>query len=232
MGKVKFATKCKEKGIDLAAANTTAEEVVETYRNNYPAIAGTRTSPGCWREGGLWKNLERAARRAINGYGPVEAGKCIFSFAQGNLTIRLPSGRPIVYRNARLEPQGNGERPAIVFDSPKRPNEKTYGGKLAENVVSGICRDLLVAAIIECERQNLPVVMHVHDENVLEMPAERADESLRQLLRIMSTPPAWAAGFPIEVEGFYAERYYKSPPAGSRSIRARNGEILPSERKD
>lgn len=57
----------------------------------------------------------------------------------------------------------------------------------------------------------------------------RADESLQQLLLIMSTPPAWAAGFPIEVEGFYAERYYKSPPAGSRSVRARQGLILPPE---
>jgi DNA polymerase len=137
----------------------------------------------------------------------------------------------MVYRNARLIDMRNGKRPAIVFDSPnpKHPNEITYGGKLAENVVSAICRDLLVAAIVECERQNLPVAMHVHDEIVLEVPAERADESLQQLLLIMSTPPAWAAGFPIEVEGFYAERYYKSPPAGSRSIRARQGLILPPE---
>src|SRR5581483_4567382 len=70
--------------------------------------------------------------------------------------------------------------------------EATYGGKLVENLVSGICRDLLAGAMLACERAVLPVVLHTHDELVCEVPAAGTNASLRQLVEIMSSPPAWA----------------------------------------
>jgi DNA polymerase bacteriophage-type len=86
--------------------------------------------------------------------------------------------------------------------------------------------DLLVAALLGCERQGLPVVLHVHDEVVVEVPAEEAEDAVRRLADIMSAPPAWAEGFPLGVETFSSERYLKSPPAGSSKAKARNGQVL------
>jgi DNA polymerase len=115
-------------------------------------------------------------------------------------------------------------RPTIVYDAPETLRQKgtrgkggygraesTYGGKIVENVVQGTCRDLLAMALILCERNGLPVVMHTHDEIISEVPAERAEEGLRQLLTIMEMPPAWAVGFPIATEGFVSKRYAKQP---------------------
>jgi DNA polymerase len=139
------------------------------------------------------------------------------------------------YRNARVEPLvpaycrslGLPERakPTLVFDHPAAPGTATYGGELVENIVQAICRDLLASALVECERQGLPVVLHVHDEIVVEAATQQAEEALRRLVEILSTPPAWAAGFPVEVEGFSAERYFKAPPRGTPKIKARNGQI-------
>ena len=97
---------------------------------------------------------------------------------------------------------------------------------LTENIVQALCRDLLVAAMLECEKQGLPVVLHVHDEIVIEVPAGEADGALRKLVTNMSTPPPWATGFPVEVEGFASKRYSKSPPKETKAIKARNGQVL------
>jgi DNA polymerase len=239
MGADTFGKRCAAKGIDLAAAGTSAEAVVESFRDAYPAISGQKVTVNgrTWREGGLWRDVEAAARAAIESAGgSYEAGRCFFYREGAALVIRLPSGRRLYYRNARLEERVPGycktlgleelTKPTIVFDAPKICSEVTYGGKLVENICQAICRDLLVAALIECERQNLRPVLHVHDEIVTELRVDRAGEDARRLAVIMSTPPAWAQGFPVEVEVFTAERYLKGAPQGVSVVRARNGEII------
>jgi DNA polymerase len=233
----KFAEHARSSGVDLAASGITAEEVVEGYRDAYPAIAGRRAGDGdrVWREGGLWRDVETLALAAIVLNESHQAGRCQFSHAGGTLLIRLPSGRLLRYRNARVEARipafydrlglPRKSRPTLVFDSPRQPGESTYGGKLVENVVQAICRDLLVEAMLACERAGLPVVLHVHDEIVAEVPAAEAEAALRRLAEIMSRPPAWATGFPVEVEAFTAERYFKGPVPGSRLARARDGHV-------
>ncbi len=84
----------------------------------------------------------------------------------------------------------------------------------------------MASALVQCEREGLPVVLHVHDEIVLEVPTTQAETALRRLLEIMSTPPNWATGFPIEVEGFIASRYVKSPSAGRDVMRGRQGVVV------
>jgi DNA polymerase len=113
----------------------------------------------------------------------------------------------------------------VIYDDPKRPDCETYGGKLTENIVQAICRDLLARSLIECERRGLCVVLHVHDEIVVEIPAGYAKTALRELAIVMSTPPDWAEGFPIEVEGYVAERYVKSRAPGTLTVKASNGGI-------
>jgi DNA polymerase len=233
----KFAEHARRNGVDLAAAGVTAEEVVEGYRDAYPAIAGRKADDGdrIWREGGLWRDVETLALAAIVLNESHQAGRCQFSHAGGTLLIRLPSGRPLRYRNARVEARipafhdrlglPRKSRPTLVFDSPRQPGESTYGGKLVENIVQAISRDLLVEALLGCERAGLPVVLHVHDEIVAEVTAAEAEAALRRLAEIMSRPPAWAAGFPVEVEAFTADRYFKGSVAASLVARARDGQV-------
>src|SRR5262249_21999727 len=156
-----------------------------------------------WREGGLWRDVEAAAREALRGRGERDAGRCSFRREGTSLVIRLPGGRRLYYRNARLEDRVPGyavglgvqvaPRSTVVLDGPSRPGEVTYGGKLVENAVQAVCRDLLAAALVECERRGLAVVLHVHDELVLEAEAAGAGAALRQAAELMSAPPAWAA---------------------------------------
>lgn len=234
-----FAVQAAKNHLDLVAAHITVEQVVEGYRDAYPAIAGTRTpsiNGRVQRTGGLWRDVETAAFQAIRFGEPGRVGRCDLDYDGSSLIVRLPSCRSIYYRNARIEQrvpaychsQGLEERarPTIVFDGPDRPGTTTYGSKLVENVVQAICRDLLAGALVQCERRGLPVVLHVHDEIVVETESQRAGEALRELAVVMSTPPCWAEGFPIEVEGFVAERYFKSPPPGALAVKTRNGGII------
>jgi DNA polymerase len=84
-----------------------------------------------------------------------------------------------------------------------------YGGKLVENMVQAYCRDLMADALVRTEAAGLRPVMHVHDEIVCEVPEGTGQEALAELLHVMSTLPAWAAGFPIGADGWHGRRYRK-----------------------
>jgi DNA polymerase bacteriophage-type len=238
MGHRRFAAYAAGRGVDLAAAGTTAEAVVDGYRDAHPGIAGTRDDSGgrSWRRGGLWRDFEAAAKDATTTGSTRSTGHCHFLRDGDALVVGLPSGRRLYYPNARIEDivpaycQSLGlpprAKPTLVYDSPTAIGVTTYGGKLAENIVQAICRDLLAHALIECERQGLSIVLHVHDGIVVESLREEAEQVIRRLTSILSTPPPWAAGFPIEVEGFASERYLKGPPPGTAKVRARDGRIL------
>jgi DNA polymerase len=226
----RFAEYAWAAGLDLAAVGLSPQAVVEAYRNAYPAIAGWRAEGGdcSWREGGLWRDVETLAQGAVVLREVYQFAHCELRPDGPDLVIQLPSGRRLRYRNARVEqrPTRWGRKKAtLLFDSPRAPGASTYGGKLVENIVQAICRDLLVEAMLTCERGGLPIVLHVHDEIVAEVPAAEAEAALRRLAEAMSRPPAWAAGFPIEVEAFTADCYFKGPVPGSRVARARDGRV-------
>lgn len=86
---------------------------------------------------------------------------------------------------------------------------RTYGGKLFENVVQALCRDFLAGSLVTAERDGLPVVLHVHDEPVCEVDADAAPDALAHLNTILTTPPDWAADFPLGSDGWHGERYRK-----------------------
>jgi DNA polymerase len=231
----KFAMYAANNGIDLAAAGVTAEQCIEQFRTAYPQIAGypTGTLDGkVMRGGGLWHKYGEAAMQAVAGKKVREAGRCRFCLEDGCLVIQLPSGRRIVYRQARVEDRVPAycallglpprPKPTVVCDGPKG-EAVLYGGKITENVVQGLCRDLLADALVRLEAAGLPVVLHVHDEAVCEVPAAGAEEALHRMAAVMSTAPAWAEGFPVKVEGFACDRYVKSPFKGGVEVKYLNG---------
>jgi hypothetical protein len=88
-------------------------------------------------------------------------------------------------------------------------SEHLYGGKIAENAIQGMCRDLLADALVRLERAGLPPVMHVHDEPVCEVPIEALDRARDTITAIMTTMPAWADGFPPKANVEWGFRYRK-----------------------
>lgn len=99
-------------------------------------------------------------------------------------------------------------QPGLAYHGT-RGVEHIYGGKIAENVIQAMCRDLLADAMVRAERAGLPVVLHVHDELVCEAPERAAREASELLHAIMTDLPEWAQGFPIGAAGHVGRRYRK-----------------------
>lgn len=216
-------------GIELEVAGVKAEQIVDAYRATFPRIAGYPVSDRKWSrcENGLWQNVQTAAQEVIRDSDSQTVGLCRFEYHDSTLSITLPSGRTIDYPNAAMElvdASWGGQTEEIVYDHLQDGRRSTSGGKLVENIVQAYCRDLLADALVKCEAEGLPVVLHVHDEIVIEVPEGSGPDSLNRLLEIMSTPPSWASDFPLEVEGFIADRYYKSPVDESTVRVYRNGD--------
>lgn len=232
MSAFKFAITCANWGVSLEAAGVTAEQCVEAYRGRFTKIAGVQSEWG--RKGGVWQALHDATLSAVqhNVTNARLAGKCWIAMWRGHLIIELPSGRQLVYRNARVEnviPQyarfvANEVRPkpTVFYDHPfgKR---NIYGGLLSENIVQAICRDLMVAALVKVEAAGLRPVLHVHDEIV----CETSDTNLGMMLQYMTVGPSWSKGFPIEAKGYATRRYGKSAIGWDGRERIyRNGELI------
>lgn len=216
MSGTKYGIYAKQNGIDLADVGTTAAACVKAYRDRHQGIKR------------LWYRLGDACMDVVSGGSPQTVAGCYFHMRGRHFAIRLPSGRPIVYRDARVEMQvpvycmmlGLPEvpKPTVVYTHPRGYRKSLYGGLLCENVVSGSSRDLLAVSLVQCGEE-LPVVLHVHDEIVAEVDEAGADEALQRLVDIMTDPPAWAEGFPVGVEGFVSPRYVKSPFEGFKSLK-------------
>ena len=181
--------------------------IVRSYRADYPGIPG------------FWAALEKATRAVIGGK-EMDAGALHFGKCEEVVLLRLPSGRSLRYADLRLSIENrvikhldrNGELAEFTpGGSSLVYGEKVslYGGKLCENVVQATARDLLVEAILRLESVGLPVLFHVHDEVVCEIPAEAANLALDSVERELSRTPAWASGLPVACEVQVADRYGK-----------------------
>ena len=89
------------------------------------------------------------------------------------------------------------------------PRSSLWGGLLFENAVQGTAASLLRWAVRECEFEGLPVVMHVHDEIVLEVGEFMQKQFANELAGIMNRPPGWATGLPLKAEVVTMERFGK-----------------------
>ena len=179
-----------------------------------------------WREAHpktkrFWFDIENTAIDAVLRPGSVAATDCApyrtvkFKVKGSFLWCLLPSGRVLCYPYPKIRPIETpwGEMKDCLHYmtvdglSNKWVETHTYGGKLTENVDQAISRDLLAEAIKRCEARGYPVVLHVHDEVVAEMPKGSGD--LEEFEAICAEVPAWAAGLPVATEGWRGERYRK-----------------------
>lgn len=151
----------------------------------------------------LWMDLEDVAIEALN-EGRSTLRQLILTYERGVLFIQLPSGRKLCYLSAELR---NGQVSYKGMDQTTKQwgTQRTYGGKLVENVVQAIARDLLAEAMIRLDQEGCKIVMHVHDEIVIEADAE----DLEPVVALMRIAPTWAADLPLNADGFAADFYQK-----------------------
>ena len=159
----------------------------------------------------LWVDVEKAARNAISYLGQAyDAAKGTFRVVNGDLLFKLPSGRILSFPEASLT---QGQR--LMEINYKGMNNhthrwgeiKAYGGSLVQSITQAVARDILAEAILRLEAANYPVVLHVHDEIVGDVPNDFG--SLEEFERLMCVLPDWAAGMPVEAEGYESKRYRK-----------------------
>jgi DNA polymerase len=152
-----------------------------------------------------WQDLESAYTRAMRNKGKeFSAGRVTYLFDGLHLWYVLPSGRILCYPYARLEPDGVTYAKAAwkpAADAKEWPRARLWKGLACENITQAVANDLLRHSL----RQLDDVVLHVHDEIVIET-ATPDPEALRL---VMCTPPDWAKGLPLDAEVSIMERYGK-----------------------
>lgn len=165
----------------------------------------------------FWYTLEKAARRAIQRKLSTTLPHGIrFLSSHGHLLVQLPSKRYLVYLNARMGTNKYGD-PSIVYDGVDMTKKtagaalaelETYSGKLAENITQAVARDCLAIAMKNVEAAGYPIVAHIHDEVVLEVP-DTDKYNLDEAIQLMTQNVDWNEGLPLNAAGFESYFYMK-----------------------
>ena len=186
-----------------------AKQIVSAWRKANPNITK------------LWAAVEQTARIAF-----MQRRSCIvksamdltcvaFSYDHPFLRCTLPSGRSINYYKPGVEDVQSpwGMREQLTFEGTDTYTRKwervpTFGGKLVENIVQAISRDLLAHALLLVDQAGMLIVGHIHDE-IICVADEDDETALEQLSQLMTTNPWWADGLPLSAEGWTGKRYRK-----------------------
>lgn len=185
--------------LTMGLAEHELKPIVDAWRQANPHIVG------------LWADVEEAAIAAITSRQPIRLRNLRFSVESGILFIELPSGRRLAYVQPRLgENRWGGTSITYTGTTAARRwgQLETYGGKLVENIVQAIARDLLVTGMHAVAKAGHRIVMHVHDEIVIDEP-ENSGFTVTDACALMSTLPAWAEGLPLDADGYECAYYRK-----------------------
>lgn len=161
----------------------------------------------------LWYAAEDAAVTAVREKTTVKLTHGVqYRYEAGVLFADLPSGRSLAYVNPRIKPDPNFDKDGLVFDGMDQVKKKwmshrTYGGRLVENLVQAIARDCLAVALTRLHEEGYDVVMHIHDEAVLDVPIGTG--SVEHVTAVMSQPIDWAPNLPLAAAGFETGFYMK-----------------------
>lgn len=191
-------------GLNLGLTDDEVKKLIQAWREANPCIVR------------LWYDLEAAAITATKQRTSVTLGRLALRADDKWLRVRLPSGRVLFYARPVVrvidDPFREGKKKEALFfwgvdERNKWTEQQTYGGKLTENVVQALCRDLCAEAMLRLEDAGYPVVLTVHDEIGAEVKSGFG--SVEQFNKIMCVVPAWAEGMPINAEGWRGRRYRK-----------------------
>ena len=169
--------------------------LVQSWRSSNPKIVR------------FWWDVDSAAKIAVKERRNTDVQGIGFRYQSGMLIITLPSGRELFYVKPRIgENRFGGE--SITYEGVgtgrRWERQETYGAKLVENIVQAISRDILCSALQTFNYSD--VVMHVHDEVVIEADPRM---SVEVVCRQMSRTPEWASGLKLDADGFTCNFYQK-----------------------
>lgn len=174
-----------------------AKQQVDTFRSAYSDIPE------------FWAKLETAVTAAMGSKGrTVRAGRFTFQFDGRFLLLGLPSGRHLYYYQPRME-TGNFGKLELTY-AGKEPGVRigTHPGKIVENVVQAVARDLLIEGLKNTQAAGFEIVGHVHDEIICLADADDPGAEQR-LLDAMTKTPAWCKDAPVRADGYTAPYYRK-----------------------
>ena len=163
-----------------------------------------------------WSVLEYGVLIALDQPGrevsvPIGRGLCteiVFVRDDRALRMRMPSGRTISYHNARLHLEPGAHVPIAIYDKPEGYVETLDRKILSNNLTQGLARDLFWGIMCDVDPVE-PIVHHVYDEVLLEVPEVRAELRLDQLIARMRMAPPWAPGLPLDAAGYVNPRWRK-----------------------
>lgn len=172
--------------------------LVEMWRNASPHIVQ------------FWWDVDKAAKECIKTHLPQTTHGMKFIYRSGCMFLRLRSGRYLCYPKPKIGTNRFGSE-SITFMGintvKKWDRIETYGAKLVENIVQATSRDLLAEAMRRLEATENTVVMHIHDEAVIDAPSNR---SLDTIVQLMTEVPDWANGLILNAAGFVSDFYKKN----------------------
>lgn len=183
-----------------------AHAAVKAFREGYPEVVA------------LWRNLQNAAITAVLERTRVEVGHVAFVGKKGLLCAVLPSGRSLYY--VRPEVVKGEYGPVLTYwgvDSTTKQWRKlqTYGGKLTENLVQAISRDVLGEGMLRADAAGFTIVGHTHDE-IITLENEDVEHdgylgplSLEHLIDCMTKPMPWAPDLVLGADGYTSTIYRK-----------------------
>ena len=158
----------------------------------------------------LWWDVDKAVKKCVKEKCMVKTHRLEFTYESGILFIKLPSGRKLSYIKPRIgENKFGGENVTYegIGTMKKWERLESYGPKFVENIIQAISRDILMYSMINLKNKDYDIVMHVHDEVVLEVESEEVD--VKKVCEIMSEVPLWADGLLLNAEGYACDFYKK-----------------------
>jgi DNA polymerase len=181
----------------------TCDAIKRLWREAHPEISSY------WNGNDERPGLETCFRRAINNPGiTIECRRVKIRRDGVWIRVALPSGRVLCYLNPKIEDDNRITCAGFNQYTRKWERISTYGGKLFENIIQAAACDQLSDAMLLIEENNYPIVFHVHDEPVVEVP-DTGDYTVEAVCEMLTADFGWNRGCPLAAAGFETDRYRK-----------------------
>lgn len=157
----------------------------------------------------FWWDVDKAASTCVRERTATETHGIRFYYQSGMMFVELPSGRRLVYVKPKMGLNRFGNESVTyegVGEQKKWLRLESYGPKFVENIVQATARDILAEAMLRLNAAGYRIVMHVHDEVVIEAPP---DTSLEDICSVMGQTPTWASGLLLRADGYVCDYYKK-----------------------
>jgi DNA polymerase len=183
--------------IEMGISEEELQPLVAAWRTTNPHIVK------------LWWDIDRATKKCVKEHVSTETHGICFKYQSGCLFLQLPSGRRLSYVKPRIALNRFGKE-AVTYEgignTKKWERLESYGAKFVENIVQATSRDILAEAMERLNEAGFNIVMHVHDEVIIEAPY---DASLTTICTIMGQPPNWIDGLLLHADGYVCDFYQK-----------------------